>query len=478
MNTILLEPNDVLFFSDGRPMTRSLAGHTAAWPLPNVVNAALHAALHRAGLPETHVHRRARSGKILSQDPEKDGRKFGALTSAGPFPVHRRDGQGDRWFFPRPGDAQQEGSLAATLHPAGGFPGNAEPWKGSSLPAPLKFAVSSVAGPDKDNHPEQWVSTEAIGAYLDRVENAFEAAHFANDDDLADREQRIGIAIDPATQTAGHGEAEGQLYSAHYLRLRQEWRLGLVAGAPDKKAGSDLLREVIRADHHLVIGGQQRICTAELMPSGGATPAPLPLPLGRRDSFFTRNQKWLVKWLLLSPSLWPEIAAGASARGTMVKAHPGGWLPNWVFLDWDEGTQNEKPHPDNGRVLLTAGPGLRKAERVNSSVGSPIAAQLVAAVVPKPLVVTGWSVGDRRLGNEGNPGAKSAHLAVPAGAVYYFEADTEAAAIALADTLNWHGTTQGTEIRNRRSTLMGEKGFGLGVCGTWTFHEDLARPIR
>jgi hypothetical protein len=475
MNTILLQPSDVLFFSDGRPMTRSLAGHTAAWPLPNVVNAALHAALHRAGLAEVHVHRRARSGLVLSEDREKDGRKFGALTSAGPFPVRRRDGQGDRWFFPRPADAQQEGTLKVTLSPADAFPGIAEPWVSGSLPSPLEFAVASTTGPDKDNHPEPWFSREAIETYLQRPEDHIGAEHLAKDDDVADEEQRIGIGIDPSTQIAGQGEAESQIYSAHYLRLRPEWRLGLVASAPDKAAGSDLLREVIRTDGHIVIGGQQRICTAELTANATAAAGPLALPLGRRDHFLTSNQKWLVKWVLLSPAIWPEIAPGASARGTEVKAHPGGWLPNWVFLDWDRKTHEERRHPDNGRVLLTAGPGVRKAERVNSSVGSPIAAKLVAAIVPKPVAVTGWSAGDKRLGSQGNPGAKSTHLAVPAGAVYYFQADTEAAARALADALNWHGATQGTEIKNRRSTLMGEKGFGLGVCGTWTFYKDLAR---
>jgi hypothetical protein len=50
MNTILLQPSDVLFFRDGRPMNASLAGHGAAWPLPNVINAAFHAALHRGSV--------------------------------------------------------------------------------------------------------------------------------------------------------------------------------------------------------------------------------------------------------------------------------------------------------------------------------------------------------------------------------------------------------------------------------------------
>ena len=74
------------------------------------------------------------------------------------------------------------------------------------------------------------------------------------------------------------------------------------------------------------------------------------------------------------------------------------------------------------------------------------------------------------MGNEG--GAKSAHLAVPAGAVYYFEADSEDQAQKLASALNWHGSTteNPSTIINRRSTLFGEKGFGLGLCSEWHPH--------
>ena len=35
LHQILLQPNDVLFFRDGRPMSGSLAGHSVAWPLPD-----------------------------------------------------------------------------------------------------------------------------------------------------------------------------------------------------------------------------------------------------------------------------------------------------------------------------------------------------------------------------------------------------------------------------------------------------------
>ena len=104
-------------------------------------------------------------------------------------------------------------------------------------------------------------------------------------------------------------------------------------------------------------------------------------------------------------------------------------------------------------------------------------ARLVAAIVPKPLPVTGWALPNDTDRPDG--GAKSTHLAVPAGAVYYFEAEANSAlgttaeqeAAKLAAALNWHGSDPNpTTIKNRRSTLMGEKGFGLGVCGTWTFH--------
>ena len=99
-------------------------------------------------------------------------------------------------------------------------------------------------------------------------------------------------------------------------------------------------------------------------------------------------------------------------------------------------------------------------------------ASLLAALVPKPIPVSGWAL-NLHHGAE-NPGAKSTHLAVPAGAVYYFEADSAEDAAQLAAALNWHGPeANSTTIKNRRSTLLGEKGFGLGVCGTWNFFENV-----
>ena len=478
MNIIYLQPTDVLFFRDGRPMTGSLAGHTAAWPLPDVTNHALHAALHRASLVGVHGHDHI-DGEGKRQGD--DNRKFGCLQTAGPFPV-RKDETGPTWFFPRPVDALTEASVEVTLCPVRSLPGIEAPWVTSSLPPPLQYAVGNSQPPAKEPAGEPWISREAFETYLgpDPAKLAPETSthHFLRDEEIADQEANLGIAIDPETQTTGHGSAKGKIYSAHYLRLREGFRLGLLADARDKIDGdSNRRRDLIEAlltdePTQIVVGGQQRVCTAH---REDASPTGLPLPRGLCSGFTQLpNDKFAVKWVLISPAIWPEIPPRKKDQSEQVP-HPGGWLPNWVFLRSDPETGQPVGDDQNGRVLLTSGHGFRKAQRTKSPQGGKIEAGLVAAMVPKPIVVTGWAL-PNEASDHPDGGAKSTHLAVPAGAVYYFEADSKADAEKLANALNWHGAVSGDAskgfgtIKNRRSTLMGEKGFGLGVCGTWEFY--------
>ena len=446
MNTILLQPTDVLFFRDGRPMNASLAGHGAAWPLPNVINAAFHAALHRAELNGVHKHHQGARGKF-GENARRD-RRFGALLTAGPFPV----GPDGRWFFPRPLDL-----LDDTLMPALLPKSEADRKSTSSLPEPLRYAATSGLAGSKENRAKTWLGGEAIAAYLGGQSLPLTQEHAINDGDFCDAEHHIGIGIDPVTGAAGQGEAKSQFYTAHYLRLRDGWRLGVFAKASDKEfAGhdGDLVKALVSdTGGRIIVGGQQRNCTADCR-----TESPLPLPLGLKTGFHERGGKYLVKWVLLSPAVWPEIPS-QSKEGQSMTPHPGGWLPNWI---------NDK----TGAVLLRHRAGnIRrdysgaKARRV-AEIDLPIAAELVASIVPKPVVVTGYAMADEtnEIESERNGGA-------PAGAVYYFEAHSEPDAVKLANALNWHGTTEGQEIKNRRSTLLGEKGFGLGVCGTWDFFE-------
>jgi CRISPR-associated protein Cmr3 len=449
MNTILLHPTDVLFFRDGRPMTASLAGHGAAWPLPNIINAAFHAALHRAGLDGVHKHQRGARG-IYAQNAERD-RKFGSLHTAGPFPVNP-DGC---WFFPRPDDLLDNTIVPSLL------PESATDWRNtSSLPKPLRYAAASRLGATKDSSAKAWLSRDAFDEYLRNNESFKLAGHASDDTEFCDVEHSIGIEIDLATGTAGQGESKGKFYSAHYLRLREGWQLGVSAQAKDRdfaEHDGDLVKALLNGTgNRIVIGGQQRVCTAAMSPESA-----LQLPCGINTGFRECGGKHLIKWVLLSPAVWPGIEADAKRK---INAHPGGWLPNWI-------------HAQTGEVYLKAGDTVRHAEesrdvwrhRVRQQ--ESICANLVAAIVPKPVVVTGWALPDESGDNdaERNGGACSTHLAVSAGAVYYFEADSVEDARKLADALNWHGTTDGTEIKNRRSTLLGEKGFGLGVCSTWKF---------
>ncbi len=443
-----LAPTDVLFFRDGRPMEGSSSGHGASWPLPNVLASALHHALRRSGgLDELHRHTVKRSGKELNGDRENYGRQFGSLKCAGPFPI---DASGN-WFFPRPADAAQNSASTTTHRPLAGAIGGAE----SSLAPGLAPVVGTVP-PTKDK-PEPWLSREAFDDYVTGGQSAAHG-HFLTDDKFFGAEHNIGIGIDPETGTQD-GE---RFYSASYLRLKEGVRIGIIGHCMDKgKTGTttelDLLERTFQNSGTrtlILAGGQQRTCTLTR-----ESVRNLPLPVG---PVITGT---LVRWTLLTPAIFPEIPENTEKH---VPHHPGGWKPTWI----DAGMKVQLKDPSADARKEREG---RDVWRKRVAELPPIGARLVAASIPRALPVTGWSVSDTDddTGISDQPGgARATHLAVPAGAVYYFECDDEPSARALAAALNWHGTSPGTEIQNRRSTLMGEKGFGLGVCSAWSFHKS------
>jgi hypothetical protein len=315
--------------------------------------------------------------------------------------------------------------------------------------------------PPTKTEPEKWLSSSAYQAYLEGNEGPG-PEHYVDDHGIFVAEPQIGIGMNPETGTQD-GE---RFYAASYLRLRGHWSLGMVARCLDKgksttgAATHDLIAATFPNSGHatrIVAGGQQRTCTVrrETIPA-------LPLPVGPA---ITRK---LVRWTLLTPALWPALAANPAKH---VPTHPGGWLPTWIDRETRK-VQLKDPVESRRR----SGEG-REAWRLRVTDLPPIGAQLVAAVVGRGVPVTGWALSrcDSETGALSEiGGAKSTHLAVPAGSVYYFEAESEPEAKKLAAALNWHGESAGTEIRNRRSTLMGEKGFGLGVCSTWEFHRGAA----
>jgi hypothetical protein len=484
MPTYTITPQDVLMFRDGRPMEGGLSGHGARWPEPGIIFDALHAALHRAfpeierapdGMPRwEHEHRYGRSS---NRDYNRTrSQRFGSLATIGPFPVEK-----GTWFFPCPTDmtVAANGTLA-TLHPL------RTPGGSSNLPSPLRFPLANPAAPSKDE-PKPWWSKAAIESYLSptpkRGEEFWER-ELRDAADLYAGEWATGIAIDPATQTTGQGEAAGKIYSAEYLRLRDEVVLGIHAtmrmqnGQPGKI--QERLTELFPAHRTIIVGGQQRACQVE--PLAGGLEEFLPL------SAQIPKDATRIKWVLLSPAVFPEIEEDevqcTDGQRRRMSGHGGGWLPNWVaphddFPVWQG--ENES-RVEKGRVLLKqhlprnsrSRDPWRKAVREAPFLDC----RLVAARIPKPVVLTGWTGRVHLLrheravdGGDLKHGPRPTLLAVPAGAVYYFDGKD---APLLAEVLAWHGSECRNiqTIKNRRSTLLGEKGFGLGVCGTWSFYGE------
>jgi CRISPR-associated protein Cmr3 len=478
MNAYTLEPEDLLFFRDGRP-TATAGGHGARWPEPSGIFDALHAALHRAfpePQPWEHSHRFGRSSdRDMTLNRTQ---RFGSLVTAGLFPV-ASDG---RWLFPAPADTvfttetSDSNSSQPEKDPTRADATSADartdsddnstwllrpiPVRGkNNLPASfLKFAAGNFAPPTKETGAPWW-SAAAWQAYLEG--NRPEPAELFVNDDLFGGEWTTGIGIDPESQT----QDGRRIYSAEYLRLRPDVRCGFLASLRMKRNGgedrTECIAHLFKETRTIMVGGQQRQCRVE--PVDRAVESLLPMGKSRD---FEDDGAFRVKWVLLSPAIWPRLESEAAHQ-----PHPGGWLPSWIC-------------PRSGKVLLRHRSGKvrrvwdenRKRTVRQAENETDIDACLVGACVPKPVPVTGWTERLHLLKEENHwtsddtgkaHGPRPTYLAVPAGAVYYFEAKSGSDAERLAEALNWHGTTAKTEIRNRRSALLGEKGFGLGVCASW-----------
>jgi CRISPR-associated protein Cmr3 len=439
-----IHPQDIFFFRDGRPMESSspAGGHGARWPHPAVFFDAIHAALWR-GFPDiaakkkqqfpSHSFYRKENGQRIARS--NGGVFFQTLTTVGPFAVSN-----NQWLFPTPADIQPGGGL---LLPITSRKGDSD--LHSSI---LRYPVGSTSVASKSENIPPWCSKSGIEAYLAHGQKPPDGQCFQNAD-LFVSEWTTGIGTNSDTDTQD-GE---RIYSAQYLRLREHVHMGLWASLPKEGRGEGM-DDLFPPDNPttiLLAGGQQRACRVERQAGSDLSfllPVSRPLaPGGRR-----------LKWVTLAPTIFPEVQK---------QNHPGGWLPTWV-------------RPADGTVLLrrtetTPQNGKPREERRHSEHRDILAeCRLVAACIPKPVPITGWTEAlhvpaeDRR-----KRGPRETLLAVPSGAVYYFECKTDAAAQALWEVLSWHGAqTEGVDrVVHRRSSLMGEKGFGLGVCGPWNSFE-------
>lgn len=371
-----MTPRDLIFCRDARPMEDSWSGSGGHLPTPLTFHGALLAEYYRRFPEETEL----RESERISA----------GLRTWGPFL-----GRNGELYFQTPLDVAP-GNRLLEVRSLDGF---------SDLPPPLCYGLFAPAA-DK-RHPDRYISCGELAKYLSG--RPFESTP---ESEFHDLEVRPGITISPDSRTV----VKHAYYSAEYLRLRP----GVTLNAAVCMAAGSSLGSLFDGEHRsLPLGGQQSLMYVEALPGRGID-LPEPQICGK-----------LVKWALLTPTLWSR-----------------GWLPDFV-----------DPSPDaEWNVLLRSRPATRperlagetRAEYRKRTAGEPIMARLVAARVGKPRAVSGW-----KMGAEGAP--RATRMLVPAGSVYYFEARDEESARLLAGAL--HGRTL--------SDFGGTSGFGFGVCGSF-----------
>ncbi len=401
-----IEPRDLIFMRDARPMEASDPGLGANWPRPDQIwNAFINAFHSRWPVPEPWEGHNHKYKPGVDTNSESSFR-FGALKSAGPFPV---DEEEKEIYLPCPLDLSCDED--GILHPM-----SLADASDTNIPAPLKYAFSSSRL--GKNETPLWISSRDYTEYLKG--NSFKAEKV----ELYDEERNIGIAIDPETSTA----QDKKLYQAEYLRLRHSTRMAVQVSCR-LKGGVDVFKEIAKEINiPFVLGGQQGMALLNSPSHAFSIPASV-IPASVVG-------KPLLRWTLLSPAVYPEI-----------QGHPGGWLPNWI--DRGDGTvmlpRRQLPRND-GESRDEWRRRVEKAEKFS--------ARLVAARIGKPMAFSGWDL---------QTGPKPTMLAVPAGSCYVFECGNHEEARDLSNALSWNGG-DGDTVRNRRSTVFGEKGFGIGVC--------------
>lgn len=415
---IIIDARDRFFFRDARPISGSDIGDGASWPLPSVFHSAMLSALWERfpntsqwESPHENLTEKEKKKHLDKEGKEKRVSNFrlGGLKTWGVFPVKKKSMENGEWnyeiFVPTPADIEPNGSVMRLISPVGN----------SNLPAPLKYLLANTSPPSKRTvHP--WISLENLENYLrgKKVGETIQNSVFF------DTETNPGIAIDPSTGSA----EDGKFYQATYLRMKPDTYMLAFAECEAKKfnekSGTDLLG-IFFADKKsipLIFGGQRGVAYMECKREKSS--------LCKLTDEKQTSEGTIVRWTLLSPAVFNN-----------------GWLPDWV---------DEK----SGSVLLKTRPSKegksRKEWRAEIEKAPKMGASLVAARIPKPLVFSGWKLDIKADYAGGDP--KATRLAVAPGTVYYFKCDNNDEAIKLANEL--HG--------NVKSSLLGEQGFGLGVC--------------
>jgi len=406
---ITIISRDRLFFNDARPLGGANIGSGASWPMPGVFHSALQSALHSvydSSWESRHSNLSDKEkAKIKRQNGNYSRYSLGGLKTYGPFPS-----VDDELYFPTPADIDSNGKAMNPVI----LPGS------SNLQKPLKYSVASSSPPSKEPKGE-WISTSDLERYLKG-----ESCMTTNASELYVAESSPGVGINPDTRS----NEDKKFYQAEYLRLNEKFKVVEKEYRPVRMAAFaecearrytgekvDVLEKFFNSSKNSIIFGGQRGVVF------------LTAIRGRKLCTFDKPDSVRVKWVLLTPGLFNN-----------------GWLPDWV--DAETGDVKLKHRPEKGSLS-------RKEWREQIANATFIDAKLVAARISGSIHFSGWKLDPEKDNAGGIP--KETRMAVPAGSVYYFECSGISEAAKLVEELHCRS----------KSSLLGEQGFGLGVCGTW-----------
>lgn len=425
MNTVFIEPTDVLFFRDAVPMSAGQGkGAGCRLPFPSTLHEAFRASLLRA-TGETTVgksiegrprHAPKKQDWHDRQWPEADHRMiatraFRSLRTIGPLPWMPDSGL----LLPVPLDVAFSPDRTSLARLQLGLRSPAvEPATQTADFRPPCLPLATTP-PDKHGQLHGWWTVQQMLDYIHgQSSNAQQRFRPLPTTDLWQPEHRVGVQIDPESLAS----AEGQLYAGSYLRTDHRTRFvaWIEIADPSKARDAEAAarqreREELACLDWLLLGGEFRLARLCHKAENGQN---LPEPLGKLCTPPEPHHDGprLLKWVLVTPAIFTH-----------------GSLPGWC-VDTQRGRPGG-PRPI-GQICL-------------DSPDHPFRAHLVSWCLGKPRTVSGWDIVESR--------AKPTMLAVPEGSVYYFLCENRATAVALAQKLHWQP----------RSDFYGEKGCGYGL---------------
>ena len=424
--TLIFEPNDVLFFRDSRPFEagENFRASSLFPPMSEpFVGAIRTAAIVRQGVSfQDYVDRKQTIGveELYAQIGGPD--RLGTLQIKGPFLVYCDDEP--QVLLAAPADM--------VCHATTGTGYRCEPIvQEYCTTRPVRFdgaesslrrvaVAGAVSGARVGLREGNFLT---ISGWLDYLRGlTVEQQEQVDASRLWTTELRTGIKL-----TDRRTSEDGMFYSIDTIRFADAEKIQQGQSTADRHQFAvmiDGLDESLLSDtgatQHVALGGQRR--TASVEPA--LTDSPVYMQLVR---------------LAESESIVRAIASGKSLRLCLITPaiFEQGSLPDFLKLDKENGSL----------ATRLAGVDLR----------------LVAAVTPKPIRIGGWSYAKRS--------PKAIRQAVPAGSVYYFEKQdatpfSNEEAKRLCELLHFQSLCRSWRADGQPLTDTGKRGLGICLLGT------------